>query len=164
MYTMILLSYLVLAQVIEAIPVAAADAVLIFVGLEGIMDTRIWPRLRVFFTWQENCPAEYGEPGAARLFTLLQLSVIIAGWILNETPAALAFPLVIACLVPIRTYLLPALFTKKQLRVLDSEDVAGNHKKNDALCLEEDDEGDNDNALDVEADSKGHDEDEEEEI
>jgi len=164
MYTMILLSYLVLAQVIEAIPVAAADAVLIFVGLEGIMDTRIWPRLRVFFIWQENCPAEYGEPGAARLFTLLQLSVIIAGWILNETPAALAFPLVIACLVPIRTYLLPALFTKKQLRVLDSEDVAGNHKKNDALCLEEDDEGDNDNALDVEADSKGHDEDEEEEI
>mmetsp|Transcript_26242 Transcript_26242/g.51356 ORF Transcript_26242/g.51356 Transcript_26242/m.51356 type:complete len:582 (+) Transcript_26242:27-1772(+) len=123
MYAMILLSYLAFSGLIELIPVAAADAVLIYVGLEGIFDTQLWTRLPVLITPDSDCPPEFGDPWAARKFTLLQLAVIGAGWGLNMTPAALAFPLVIACLVPIRAYVLPTLFSPRDLKILDGEDA-----------------------------------------
>eukprot|EP00469_Lotharella_globosa_P000455 CAMPEP_0167798886 /NCGR_PEP_ID=MMETSP0111_2-20121227/16632_1 /TAXON_ID=91324 /ORGANISM="Lotharella globosa, Strain CCCM811" /LENGTH=551 /DNA_ID=CAMNT_0007693499 /DNA_START=53 /DNA_END=1708 /DNA_ORIENTATION=+ len=125
-YALILLSYLVFSDLIQTIPVAAADAVLIFVGLEGIFDTRLWRRLSCLVTPDRDCSPDIGVPSAARRFTLLQLAVLAAGWLLNFTPAALAFPLVIALLVPIRTYVLPSLFSPAELTVLDGpEEHAG---------------------------------------
>mmetsp|Transcript_8185 Transcript_8185/g.15189 ORF Transcript_8185/g.15189 Transcript_8185/m.15189 type:complete len:553 (+) Transcript_8185:118-1776(+) len=120
-YFLILMSYLAFSQVIELIPTAAADAVLIFVGLEGICSTELWARLPCLVTPDADCPENIGDPSAARRFTLLQLAVIGAGWGLNFTPAALAFPLVIATLVPIRVYLFPMLFTEKELAILDGD-------------------------------------------
>jgi len=123
MYFLILISYLSSTgrHVIESIPVSAADGVLIVVGLEGIFATRLWRRLPVLVTPDSECSPEFGDPWAARKFTLLQLSVLAAGWILNFTPLALAFPLVIACLVPIHAYVLPAVFTDEQFATLDGE-------------------------------------------
>ncbi|GAB5355694.1 hypothetical protein AAMO2058_000227500 [Amorphochlora amoebiformis] len=122
MYLSILLCAIVFAGIVELIPVAAADAVLIFVGLEGIFDTRLWRRLPVLVTPSEDVDPDHGNAWAARKFTLLQLAVVGAGWGLNETPIALAFPLVIASLVPIRFYVLPIMFTKEELQILDAED------------------------------------------
>jgi len=58
---------------------------------------------------------------------LLQLIVLGCGWGLNFTPFALAFPFVIAGLVPIHAYVLPILFTSKQLIVLEgnTEEAGG---------------------------------------
>lgn len=124
-YFGILLSYLALSPIIEAIPIAASDAVLLFVGIEGIMDTHLWRRLPVLVTPAADVNQEdvKGDAFAARKFTLMQLAVLAAGWGLNETPAALAFPLVILCLVPIRAYALPALFTEEELLDLDGPGV-----------------------------------------
>jgi amino acid permease len=115
------MSYLVLSVVIELIPKAAADAVLIFVGLEGIFVTTLWKRMYVLVTSDDDCGLDV-DPNAARRFVLLQLLVLAAGWALNVSPAGLAFPLVIAALVPIRVYLLPRLFTSRQLMILDDEE------------------------------------------
>jgi len=123
MYSGILLSYLAFSGIIETIPVAATDAVLIFVGIEGIIDTRLWQRISVLVTPDSEMSPDIQFPNAARKFTLLQLAVLAAGWGLNMTPFGLAFPVVIACLVPIRAYVLPALFTNFELAILDGEGI-----------------------------------------
>jgi len=127
-YVMILVSYLLLGWIIELIPTAAADAVLIVVGLQGIFDTSLWGRLATLVTPNSECIGT-ADPGATRKFTMLQILVILCGWILNVTPAALAFPFVIACLVPIRQYMLPRMFNKLQLDQLESEHLRKEVKK-----------------------------------
>lgn len=95
----------------------------------------MWRRLPVLVTPDADCPAEFGEANAARKFTLLQLAVLAAGWGLNFTPAALAFPLVIACLVPIHAYVLPLLFTDDQFEILDGVRTHSTMKETDAKSV-----------------------------
>ena len=102
---------------------------------EGIFVTTLWKRMYVLVTSDDDCGLDV-DPNAARRFVLLQLLVLAAGWALNVSPAGLAFPLVIAALVPIRAYLLPRLFTSRQLMILDDEEQHRLVKEWSIFCCE----------------------------
>jgi len=124
-YALILLSGLVAEPAIRALPLAAVDGVLIFVGLDGIFDTLLWRRVRRLFVCPCYCgldatPAKPAfAPHQERLFAAIQLLVLAAAWGLNVSPAGLLFPLVIVALVPIRDHLLPRLIDRAALDAID---------------------------------------------
>ena len=121
-------------QAIEAIPNAAVDGILIFVGLAGAMDTQLWGRLKLLVTDASSFPPNLRycnaalKPSKVRIFTWFQLGALGFAWLLNGlamgmpklAPLGLCFPFVVAMLVPLRSKLLPKFFTESELESLDS--------------------------------------------
>lgn len=100
-YALIFLSGLVCAPAVRALPQAAVDGILVWVGLDGIFETALYSRTLRLLSSDE-------DPMARRL-TFVQLAVLGLAWGLNVAPAGLLFPVVIVALVPIRDKLLPRL-------------------------------------------------------
>ena len=55
------------------------------------------------------------------LFTLLQLLLLAACWLINLSPFGLCVAFLIVMLVPLRLSALPLVFTERELSALDSE-------------------------------------------
>ena len=49
------------------------------------------------------------------LFTLVQIVCLVALWIVKSTPAVLGFPFVLLLTIPLRFYVLPFMFTAREL-------------------------------------------------
>lgn len=61
------------------------------------------------------------RPLRVHLFTFLQLVCIGILWAVKSTAAAIGFPFFLVLCVPCRIYLLPLIFTNKELREIDNE-------------------------------------------
>ena len=110
-YGLILAAAAAGAPLVRAMPLAAVDGILVFVGLDGILET----------TLARRCVARGADP-PARCFVAVQLVVLGAAWALNLSPAGLAFPAVIVALVPLREHVLPRVFSPGDLARLDADD------------------------------------------
>ena len=118
---------------IEAIPDAAVDGILIFVGIAGLFECQLWDRIWLFCTQERFYPrASFTrvEPRSKmHAFTMVQLASLGFAWLLNGlamgnpslAPLGLCFPLVIMLLVPFRLYVLPIYFSDDELEQLDNE-------------------------------------------
>ena len=53
------------------------------------------------------------------LYTFLQLLGLVLLWIVKSTKAALAFPFFVVAMIPYRNYLLPGIFTEKELNAVN---------------------------------------------
>ena len=54
------------------------------------------------------------------LFTIIQLLCLGILWVVKLTPAAMAFPLVLLLLIPLRLKLLPFMFSEDDLKRVDT--------------------------------------------
>ena len=61
------------------------------------------------------------RPLRVHLFTLIQVVLIGVLWGVKSSPVSIAFPFFLVLCVPIRNYVLPKIFTKKELHELDNE-------------------------------------------
>ena len=61
------------------------------------------------------------RPLRVHLFTLIQVVCLGILWAVKSTPAAIGFPFFLVLCVPTRIYLLPLIFTKKELVEIDNE-------------------------------------------
>lgn len=130
-YTAIFLSLALVAPAIRCVPLAAVDGILVFVGLDGILETQLCERLFTFVVSDSRIllrpglypdrPWAYAKLQDAQRFTLVQLLILAAAWALNLSPYGLAFPLIIIALVPIRQTVLPYLFSASALELLDAK-------------------------------------------
>lgn len=62
------------------------------------------------------------------LFTLIQVALLIALIFIKISPLALAFPFFVLLLVPIRSFLLPLIFTHDELHALDGHGDGDNEE------------------------------------
>lgn len=104
-----------------AIPGAAIDGVLIFVGYEGIVGTGLFARTLMMLTPKYEFDLSFKGLRKRRisLYTATQLSLFGACWAINLSPAGLAVAFLIVALVPMRERALPRLFTENELSRLD---------------------------------------------
>mmetsp|Transcript_63917 Transcript_63917/g.106280 ORF Transcript_63917/g.106280 Transcript_63917/m.106280 type:complete len:591 (+) Transcript_63917:47-1819(+) len=111
-------------KLIKAVPEAAIDGVLIFVGYDGIVCTGLWERLLLCLTPKYDvffpAPMRAVRATRTRQYTLLQLSLLGLCWIVHLSPFGLAVSFVVVALVPLREVLLPRFFNERELSVLDS--------------------------------------------
>ena len=82
----------------------------------------------MFFMQPSKYPLEsytmHVKPRRMHAFTAIQLGLFVLLYAVKSIKTiAIAFPIVIACCIPIRLYVLPRFFTEKELIMLDSDDA-----------------------------------------
>lgn len=121
---------LAVPQVLEICPEGVVNGILAFVGIAGILPgtgNQLIDRVVLLFTGPSDHPKDetytrYVSMAKMHAYTLIQLSCLAICWGMRYTgDFALAFPLVIVLLVPLRLRILPKYFTESELEALDSE-------------------------------------------
>lgn len=82
----------------------------------------------MFFMQPAHYPVEpftvYVKPCRMHTYTLIQLGLFVLLYVVKAIKViAIAFPLIIACCIPIRLYMLPRIFTQEELIMLDSDEA-----------------------------------------
>ncbi len=107
------------------IPMSVLFGLFLYMGIAFLNGNQFWERLKL---WAKE-PAQYPrthyvrkvEPGKLHLFTGIQLAGLTTLWLVKTSALALLFPLVIALLVPVRTFA-ARYFSAADLSALDSEE------------------------------------------
>jgi hypothetical protein len=55
------------------------------------------------------------------LYTLIQIALLALAWGVNLSPAGLLFSVIIVAIVPFNKFVMPLIFTKEEIAILDSE-------------------------------------------
>ncbi|KAL1916697.1 uncharacterized protein VTP21DRAFT_5401 [Calcarisporiella thermophila] len=111
--------------VLRLIPRAILAGLFLVYAFQSLEENTIALRVQWIFTDREcKRPTSYLARVSARvilLFTTLQIALIALIFYVTVSPAAISFPVFILLLVPARRWMLPHLFTRKDLEVLDRD-------------------------------------------
>jgi len=137
--TNLLVHSLVLASifaltVIKLIPVPVLYGVFLFMGVASLGTNQFWGRVTMFFMQPTKHPlepyTEHVKTGQMHKYTCIQLLLFLILYFVKSIKSiAIAFPIIIAACIPIRLYLLPKIFSKEELLMLDGEDSVINEWK-----------------------------------
>lgn len=128
---------------LKMIPISVLFGIFLYFGIVSLSGTQLYERIKLIFIPSKYCPSVvYARgvcsmsfafssqllflmegnlilkvrPSKRNLFTIIQIVfVIILLFIKSFSIIAYAFPLVLVFLVPLRIYILPNLFTNKEL-------------------------------------------------
>lgn len=103
------------------------QGVFLFMGLVSLGTNQFWGRILIFFMQPSKYPLEpytvHMNPLRMHQFTAIQLGLFILLFVVKSIKSiSIFFPLIIALGIPIRLYLLPKLFSEKELVMIDSDD------------------------------------------
>eukprot|EP00967_Tisochrysis_lutea_P123246 scaffold204860_cov29-Tisochrysis_lutea.AAC.4 len=114
---------------LACIPHGCLDGTFLFLGMAGFSGNGLWDRFWLMLTQRDKRNTDLPYISASipfekvQLYTIIQLSFVVCVFILTKLPfVAVAFPLLIAVLIPFRHYVLPRIFTPLELDALDPPD------------------------------------------
>jgi len=95
-------------------------------GLVSLGTNQFWGRMLMFFMQPSKYPVQpytqFMAPKRMHLFTAIQLFFFAALYVVKSIKViAIAFPILIALCIPVRVYLLPKIFTRDELILIDSD-------------------------------------------
>eukprot|EP01121_Diplochlamys_sp_Union-15-3_P003538 TRINITY_DN1343_c0_g1_i3.p1 TRINITY_DN1343_c0_g1~~TRINITY_DN1343_c0_g1_i3.p1 ORF type:complete len:131 (-),score=12.05 TRINITY_DN1343_c0_g1_i3:107-499(-) len=101
--------------------------IFMYMGITSIEGNQFIERLKLLFMHVSQYPrTKYVErlrKKKIHFYTLIQLLLVIILWIIKSiTVLAITFPMFIVLLGPIRLWIIPKLFTKEEIDILDAED------------------------------------------
>ncbi|KAL7637478.1 UNVERIFIED_CONTAM: hypothetical protein RMT77_012206 [Armadillidium vulgare] len=115
-----------LYAVLNLVPTSVLLGIFLYMGISATAGIQLLERFILFFVPVKHHPnVPYVKKVRTRkmhAFTLIQLLMLAILWMVKQSPAALAIPFVLLCLIPLRLYLLPLLFTSVELIALDGKD------------------------------------------
>jgi len=111
-------------DVLKLIPVPVLYGVFLFMGLVSLGTNTFWVRITMFFMEPSKFPMEpfsqHMTPKRIYLYTSIQLALFALLYVVKAIKLiAIAFPLVIFACIPFRLYVLPRIFTQKELVMID---------------------------------------------
>jgi len=111
-------------DVLKLIPVPVLYGVFLFMGLVSLGTNQFWGRMLMLFMQPSKYPVQpytqYMKPWRMHLFTLIQLFFFALLYAVKSIKAiAIAFPICIMACIPVRLYLLPKIFTRDELILID---------------------------------------------
>lgn len=116
---------LLFLSTIGMIPVAVLSGFFLYMGFATFEGNQFSDRVKLFFTDKSLVPPyRYLKKIPFRTiakFTGIQLLALGLIYGITWSPAAISFPVFILLLVPLRNVVLPRVFTKEQLELLDSD-------------------------------------------
>lgn len=123
--SLLLATSVLLGSVLKEVPTAVLFGIFLYMGVVSLDGLQLSDRVILFFM-----PAKYHpdfryirkvRPLRVHLFSFIQVVCIGILWAVKSSAAAIAFPFFLVLCVPCRIYLLPKIFTKKELHELDNE-------------------------------------------
>ncbi|XP_076088046.1 band 3 anion transport protein-like isoform X4 [Mytilus galloprovincialis] len=112
--------------VLKAVPMAVLFGVFLYLGISSLSGVQMFKRLKLLLIPVKYHPSRgfvrRVKTMKMHLFTIIQLVLLVLLLIIKSTAAALAFPLFVILLVPLRMRGLPKIFTGQELHELDQEE------------------------------------------
>ncbi|CAL4128386.1 unnamed protein product [Meganyctiphanes norvegica] len=112
-----------LTPVLNLVPKPVLFGIFLYMGISSTAGIQFLERMFLFLMPVKHHP---NVPYVKKLgtwkmhaFTGIQLALIVVLWVVKQSPAALCFPFVLMCLIPLRLYLLPLIFNHDELDALD---------------------------------------------
>lgn len=126
---LILLCFYLIPEQIKLIPVPVLDGLFLYCAISSLRGNSLFERILLLFTEQANYPPKFYIRRCPQkdlhVFTLLQFLQLIVITVVGYHSSAyvqMAFPLVIALLIPIRYTIIPLFIRKKYLMALEAYD------------------------------------------
>lgn len=133
--THILIGLSILARaVLKLIPLAVLYGFFLFLGFGTLDGNALWNRFLLIFTQPEKYPPNHYVRRVRitriHLYTFIQILLLIILWFVKSNfylgdtvfNTGLLFPFIIALFIPVRFFLLPRIFTAKELHAFSSEE------------------------------------------
>uniref|UniRef100_A0A7S0PZ07 Bicarbonate transporter-like transmembrane domain-containing protein n=1 Tax=Coccolithus braarudii TaxID=221442 RepID=A0A7S0PZ07_9EUKA len=117
---------LLIVGALKFVPMAVLLGLFLTMGITSLQSIQLWERICLLLMEPKLYPSTsfVRQVPMAKLhaFTIIQILGLVLLMVVKKSPFAVCFPLVILLFVPIRSYLLPHIFTPRELRYLDSEE------------------------------------------
>ncbi|XP_073407817.1 anion exchange protein 2 isoform X2 [Dendrobates tinctorius] len=118
---------IVIGDLLRKIPLAVLFGIFLYMGVTSLNGIQFYERLQLLLKPPKHHPdviyAKKVRSLRMHLFTALQLVCLAVLWAVMSTAASLAFPFILILTVPLRIFLLRKIFTDRELKCLDADDV-----------------------------------------
>jgi len=109
------------------VPMACLYGIFLYMGIASLSGNQFAQRVTLWARDPDLYPPMHYlrqvPVKTVHLFTLIQAACLAVLWIVKTSVLAVLFPLILGLLVPIRLFLLPRLFSERQLAALDAEET-----------------------------------------
>lgn len=117
-------------SLLKSIPMSVLYGIFLYMGVTALGGNQFYERLHMLFMQPDSGlypKRHYNEPYVARMaitrYTAYQLALFLALYVVKSIKAiAIAFPVIIALCVPMRSYFMPTQFTAEEMILLDGDD------------------------------------------
>ncbi|XP_073533222.1 anion exchange protein 2 isoform X1 [Phyllobates terribilis] len=118
---------IVIGDLLRKIPLAVLFGIFLYMGVTSLNGIQFYERIQLLLKPPKHHPdviyAKKVRSLRMHLFTALQLVCLAVLWAVMSTAASLAFPFILILTVPLRIFLLRKIFTDRELKCLDGDDV-----------------------------------------
>uniref|UniRef100_A0A8C7TZH7 Anion exchange protein n=1 Tax=Oncorhynchus mykiss TaxID=8022 RepID=A0A8C7TZH7_ONCMY len=118
---------IVIGDLLRQIPIAVLFGIFLYMGVMSLNGIQLTERMLLLLMPPKYHPdhtyVRKVRTLRMHLFTGIQLVCLAALWTVMSTVASLAFPFVLILTVPIKWFLLPRIFTTREMQCLDADDT-----------------------------------------
>uniref|UniRef100_A0A6Q2Z3H0 Anion exchange protein n=1 Tax=Esox lucius TaxID=8010 RepID=A0A6Q2Z3H0_ESOLU len=118
---------IVIGDLLRQIPIAVLFGIFLYMGVMSLNGIQLTERMLLLLMPPKYHPdhtyVRKVRTLRMHLFTLIQLVCLALLWAVMSTAASLAFPFFLILTVPIKFFLLPRIFTAREMQCLDADDT-----------------------------------------
>uniref|UniRef100_A0A4W5Q329 Anion exchange protein n=1 Tax=Hucho hucho TaxID=62062 RepID=A0A4W5Q329_9TELE len=118
---------IVIGDLLRQIPIAVLFGIFLYMGVMSLNGIQLTERMLLLLMPPKYHPdhtyVRKVRTLRMHLFTGIQLVCLAALWAVMSTAASLAFPFVLILTVPVKWFLLPRIFTTREMQCLDADDA-----------------------------------------
>ncbi|KAF4089653.1 hypothetical protein AMELA_G00069080 [Ameiurus melas] len=117
---------IVIGEVLRKIPIAVLFGIFLYMGVMSLNGIQMTERMMLLLMPPKYHPdhmyVRKVRTLRMHLFTIIQVVCLAGLWAVMSTQASLAFPFVLILTVPIRRFLLPRIFTQREMQCVTADD------------------------------------------
>ncbi|XP_075903855.1 anion exchange protein 2b isoform X2 [Nelusetta ayraudi] len=121
---------IVIGDLLRQIPLAVLFGIFLYMGVMSLNGIQLTERMMLLLMPPKYHPdhtyVRKVRTLRMHLFTCIQLVCLAALWAVMSTQASLAFPFLLIMTVPVKMFLLPRIFTSREMACLDADDAEPN--------------------------------------
>uniref|UniRef100_A0A7N8Y306 Anion exchange protein n=1 Tax=Mastacembelus armatus TaxID=205130 RepID=A0A7N8Y306_9TELE len=118
---------IVIGELLRMIPLAVLFGIFLYMGVMSLNGIQLTERMMLLLMPPKYHPdhtyVRKVRTLRMHLFTCIQLVCLAVLWAVMSTQASLAFPFVLILTVPVKMFLLPRIFTLREMACLDADDA-----------------------------------------
>lgn len=118
---------IVIGDLLRQIPLAVLFGIFLYMGVMSLNGIQFTERVLLLLMPPKYHPdhtyVRKVKTLRMHLFTAIQLISLAALWAVMSTVASLAFPFVLILTIPVKMFILPWIFTEREMQCLDSDDA-----------------------------------------
>uniref|UniRef100_A0A8C4TKA2 Anion exchange protein n=1 Tax=Erpetoichthys calabaricus TaxID=27687 RepID=A0A8C4TKA2_ERPCA len=113
--------------ILKLIPLAVLFGIFLYMGVTSLNGIQLFDRILLLLVPHKYHPEEayvhWVKTWRMHVFTIIQVLCLAILWAVKSSPASLALPFFLILTIPLRRFLLPCIFSDRELKCLDADDA-----------------------------------------